>query len=219
MPDHPLSPGGQTLAILDTCILLPPRLSDVLFDLFLEGLYLPYWTKDIEAEFLKNWGNVVKMAPAGSDEKRLACFRAAARNRHEVFGYDKNEALRQVPPQVDQKDAHVVSAALVLRSVADHSTDKIMVITSNFAHMAPKQVEALGVEVIRPGAFIDKLCAAAPKRVEAALNRAISDLKSPPYTQAQLLGALKIHKAAATVRTFSKHWGVAPESLELGFSR
>jgi hypothetical protein len=32
MHRHPLSPGGNTLVIFDTCVLLPSRLSDVLFD-------------------------------------------------------------------------------------------------------------------------------------------------------------------------------------------
>ena len=43
-----------TLAILDACVLLPSRLSDVLFDLMLEGLYFAYWTSGVEAEFLRN---------------------------------------------------------------------------------------------------------------------------------------------------------------------
>ena len=33
---HPLSAEGDTLAVLDACVLLPPRLSDVLFDLYLD---------------------------------------------------------------------------------------------------------------------------------------------------------------------------------------
>ena len=37
MNRHPLSPGGNTLVVLDTCVLLPSRLSDVLFDLMLAG--------------------------------------------------------------------------------------------------------------------------------------------------------------------------------------
>ena len=55
MDRHPITPGGNTLVILDTCVLLPSRLSDVLFDLMLEGLYFAYWTGDVEAEFLRNW--------------------------------------------------------------------------------------------------------------------------------------------------------------------
>ena len=68
MPEHhPLSPQGDTLAVLDACVLLPPRLSDVLFDLYLEGLYLPYWTRKIEDEFLKHWAEVIKRGmPAGA---------------------------------------------------------------------------------------------------------------------------------------------------------
>lgn len=39
--DHPLTRGGSTLAVLDAKALLPPRLSDLLFDLFMIGLYYP----------------------------------------------------------------------------------------------------------------------------------------------------------------------------------
>lgn len=211
MPDHPLSFGGHTLVVLDTCVLLPPRLSDVLFDLYLEGLYFPQWTKDIEAEFLKNWSNVGKNAPNGSAQRRLDCFQAAANNRHEIFGHNKSENIRMVPAQVDPGDRHVISAALVLRAACESEADKVIVVTSNIAHMAPKHVEKLGVEVIRPGTFIDNLCEASPERVGLALNRTVNDLKNPPYTQAQLLGALSLHKATATVRWFSKQWGIPPE--------
>ena len=38
MDRHPLTPGGNTLVILDTCVLLPSRLSDVLFDLRLNDV-------------------------------------------------------------------------------------------------------------------------------------------------------------------------------------
>lgn len=211
MPDHPLSPGGTTLAVLDTCVLLPPRLSDVLFDLHLEGLYSPHWTKAIEAEFLKNWRAVVKNAPPGSNEKRLACFRAATGNAHEIFGYDRQKYTSLVPPKVDSGDAHVISAALVLRDAAEAGLDRIVVVTSNITHMPKKVVGAIGIDVMRPGEFIDNLCKASPDRVEAALQRTIKDLKSPPYTNARLLGTLKLHKAAETARTFSKRWGVIPD--------
>lgn len=211
MPDHPLSPNGYTLAVLDTCVLLPSRLSDILFDLYLEGLYLPHWTQAIEAEFLRNWGNVRKNAPDGSGEIRLQCFQLATKNAHEVFGYDKPKYTDLVPPKVDSGDIHVISAALVLRDAAEHGLDKVVVVTSNITHMPPKVVGAIGIDVMRPGEFIDNLCKASPDRVEAALQRTIKDLKSPPYTNARLLGTLKFHKAAETAKTFSKRWGVIPD--------
>jgi hypothetical protein len=75
--DHPLSPGGDTLVVLDTCALLPPRLSDVLFDLALEGLYLPHWTAEIEMEFLRNFQTATGAASADGGARRLRAFRGA----------------------------------------------------------------------------------------------------------------------------------------------
>src|SRR5471030_2476928 len=60
--DHPLSPGGITHALLDANVLLPPRLSDVIFDLCLEGLFSARWSVEIEAEFLRHWPLVVARA-------------------------------------------------------------------------------------------------------------------------------------------------------------
>jgi hypothetical protein len=72
--DHPLSPRGDTLVVLDACVLLPPRLSDVLFDLALEGLYVPLWTAEIEAEFLRNFQAATGAASADGGARRLRAF-------------------------------------------------------------------------------------------------------------------------------------------------
>jgi hypothetical protein len=69
----------------------------------------------------------------------------------------------------------------------------------------------LVVAALSPGAFIDALYAAAPARVERALADTIADLKDPPYTTAELLGALALHQAVATFKALSNAWGVAPE--------
>ena len=57
MDRHPLSPGGNTLVVFDACVLLPSRLSDVLFDLMLEGLYFAYWYAALPHDGLqdKHW--------------------------------------------------------------------------------------------------------------------------------------------------------------------
>jgi hypothetical protein len=110
MTNHPLSPGGITHAVLDANVLLPPRLSDVLFDLCLEGLFSARWSIDIENEFLRNWARVVAKAGKGGKggsirsvqqdtvemakaQKRLVCYKGAVAE-HEIFGHD---ALRYWP--------------------------------------------------------------------------------------------------------------------------
>ena len=96
---HPRSPGGNTLVILDACVLLPSRLSDVLFDLMLEGLYFAYWTGDVEAEFLRNWP-VVHPDAAKSGPKRLKAFQRATNHGHLIVGYDDEAFMSRVPARV-----------------------------------------------------------------------------------------------------------------------
>ena len=142
MDRHPLSPGGNTLVIFDTCVLLPSRLSDVLFDLMLEGLYFAHWTGDVEAEFLRNWPQVHPDA-SKAGAKRLKAFQQATNHGHLITG-------------------------------------------------------KLGIEVIKAGAFVDRLFEAAPARVIRAIAKSLSDLTKPPYTLAELADAMRLHGAKAT---------------------
>jgi hypothetical protein len=208
--DHPLSPGGFSLAVLDACALLPPRLSDVLFDLALEGLYLPHWTAEIEDEFLRNFQAVTGAAALGGGARRLGAFRAAARMRHEIFGHMEPSAIARVPAAVDKKDVHVASAALTLARSAAAGVDKVFLVTANLADLPPGALATQGVVTLSPGAFIDALLAADPRRAQRALTRTLADLRDPPYTPAELLAALSLHGALATVKALSKAWGVAP---------
>lgn len=225
--DHPLSPGGRTLAVLDANVLLPPRLSDLLFDLCLVGLYHPRWTPAIEGEFIKHFGAVVLAAAATKRkaskvaspnqehiaiaERRLHCFRSAVGPEHEVLLYDKPIYKHMVPPNVNGGDIHVASAALVLRALAQQegvAADKVFIISNNLKHLAVKEMAAIGIDVISPGAFINKLNAAAPAKVEAALLKTINDLVAPPYTKADVLTLLVTHGANVTAKFYSSHWSV-----------
>lgn len=225
MGNNPLSPGGCTYAVLDANALLPPRLSDVLFDLYLIGLYEPRWTQDIEAEFTRNWVQVVTglkgqalRAYKASDEeagdakraaRRLAAFRGAVGVEWEILGHDHESVLARVPAMVNKGDKHVVAAAVRLKDVLateGSPNDMVFVVSSNLKHLAVKDTAKLGIQVVKPGAFVDLLCAADPGRVEDALKRSVKDLKNPPYTKAELLGALELHGAIGTVAHFRRLW-------------
>jgi hypothetical protein len=208
--DHPLSPGGFSLAVLDACALLPPRLSDVLFDLALEDLYLPHWTAEIEDEYLRNFQAVTGAASPDGGARRLGAFRAAARMRHEIFAHMDPSAIAQVPAAVDKKDVHVASAALMLARSAEAGVDKVFLVTANLEDLPPGALAIQGVVALSPGAFVDALHAADSERVQGALTRTLADLRNPPYTPAELLAALSLHGASATVKALSKAWGIAP---------
>ena len=225
VPDHPLSPAGSTYALLDANALLPPRLSDVLFDL--RALYFPRWTVDIETEFLRNWSQVVKRlkgaelkaykaaAPHPDDErnaeKRLSAYRNAVGDEYRLIGYGANHIAQQVPAAVNKGDIHVAQAAILMRHLLASEgmiSDRIFLVSSNVKHLAAKDMEGLGIEVIRPGAFVDLLFQAAQDRVSEALEQTVSDLTSPPYTKGDLLGSLSLHGAKAAVKHFCKAWSV-----------
>ena len=93
---------------------------------------------------------------------------------------------------------------------AEAGVDKVFLVTANLDDLAPGALEVHGVVTLSPGAFVDALNAADPERVQRALTRTLADLKNPPYTAAELLAALSIHGASATVKSLSKSWGVAP---------
>jgi len=217
LPDHPLSSGGSTYAILDANALLPPRLSDVLFDL--RSLYFPRWTVDIEKEFLRNWAQVVKRlkgaevkaykaaSPHPDDEskaeKRLNAYRHAVGDEYQLIGYSASHITQQVPAAVDKGDAHVAQAAILMRQLLASEgivSDRVFLVSSNLNHLAVQDMGQLGIEVIRPGAFVDLLFQAAQDRVARALEQTVSDLTSPPYTKSDLLGSLRLHGAKATVK-------------------
>ena len=225
LPDHPLSPAGSTYALLDANALLPPRLSDVLFDL--RDLYFPRWTVDIETEFLRNWAQVVKRlkgaklkaykaaSPHPGDElkaeRRLDAYRNAVGDEYRLIGYGTNHIAKQVPAAVNKGDIHVAQAAILMRHLLVSEgmvADRIFLVSGNVKHLAAKDIAALGVEVIRPGAFVDLLFQAAQDRVSKALEQTVSDLTNPPYTKGDLLGSLRLHGAKVTVKHFAKAWGV-----------
>jgi len=201
MDRHPLSPGGNTLVVLDTCVLLPSRLSDVLFDLMLEGLYFAYWTGEVEAEFLRNWPQVHPDA-SKSGAKRLKAFQRATNNGHLITGYDDNFFMSRVPARVHDNDRHLIAAALVMINGLDEEDDpemhKLMIVSDNTKHLAVTDTRKLGIEVIKAGAFLDRLFEAASTRTNQAIAKSLSDLTKPPYSKAELVAALRLHGAKAT---------------------
>ena len=209
--------------MLDANTLLAPRLADLLFDLYLVGLYYPRWTEQIEAEFLRNWAKVtqsVAKRPSQSTQrqtnsktssdrravKRLATFRAAVGDECHVSGFDDPLRLEKVPPQVDLNDRHVACAAIVLQKICveTNKLDQVFLVTKNLVDLAPIEMSRLGVRVIAPGPFIDTLLERDPKRVETALSKTASDLRAPPHTKEQLISMLKLHGATRTARYVKK---------------
>ena len=82
----------------------------------------------------------------------------------------------------------MIAAALVMVNGLDEEDDpalhRVMVVSDNTKHLAVAETRTLGIEVIKAGAFVDRLFDAAPARVSQAIAKSLSDLKKPPYSKA-----------------------------------
>lgn len=113
-----------------------------------------------------------------------------------------------VRSDVDPGDIHVAAAALVLHTLAqqENTPDKVFIVSNNLTHLAVIKMAAIGIDVVSPGDFINKLTAAAPAKVETALLKTIQDLAAPPYTKEDVLSLLVTHGAYATAQFYAKYW-------------
>lgn len=207
---------GTTLVVLDTCVQLRLRLSDVLMDMRAENLFSAHWTENIDDEFLRNTVKVHGVAQAAAEGRLWAMKRRSPEWEVAMSSAD----FEAVPEQVDEKDRHVAAAALAVRHAADKDTEDedqaydVILLTDNVKDLAKKQMKALGVRVLRPGQFLDEAYAANPDAVTRAILQAAKELKKPPYTVAELLFVLQKEGAKRLAGGVSNALGVKPVAKE-----
>lgn len=88
-----------TLVVLDTCVLLPPRVSDVLMDLRKERLFSAHWTVDIDDEYLRNMQKLFSI-PEVKARRRLSAMKKRC-PEWEVLA--TSEDFERVPDKVDER--------------------------------------------------------------------------------------------------------------------
>lgn len=118
--------------------------------------------------------------------------------------------MSRVPARVQKNDRQLVAAALVLANGLDEEDDptlhRVFIVSDNIKHLAVADTRKLGIEVVKAGAFLDRMFEAEPQRSVRAISKSISDLKKPPYLREEMLAALRLHGARATVRGVAACW-------------
>ena len=120
--------------------------------------------------------------------------------------------MSRVPARVQNNDRHLVAAALVMANGLDEEDDpalhRVLIVSDNTKHLAVAETKKLGIEVIKAGAFLDRLFEAAPHRCCRAISKSLSDLKKPPYSREKMLSALRLHGARTTASELAQSWGI-----------
>lgn len=214
---------ADTLVVLDTCVLLRPRVADVIMDLRAEGVFSVHWTENIEAEFVRNMNGIYGV-PRAKVENRMLSMKARCPEWEVLMSSVDFDA---VPGEVDRKDRHVAAAALALRHAADKDAEidepgqryDVILATENIKDFARKPMAGFGVRVLRVGALLDETYEAGPEAATRAVLRAANELQKPPYTVAELLHVLRKAGARTLVSGMSKALGVKPVPKEAASRR
>jgi PIN domain-containing protein len=174
------SPGRPRLSsfavILDANVLVDSVLRDVLLHAAEGCLFRPLWTRSILDEVR---GTLVRLGIADDKVHRLLTFMDAAFPEAMVTGYEQVIGSMTC----DEKDRHVVAAAIVGRAQE--------IVTSNVAHFPESSVSGFGLSVVEPGEFLCDLLSVDHNGVLDALGRISAARKNPPRTMIEVLEALR----------------------------
>jgi predicted nucleic acid-binding protein len=166
---------GSFCAFLDSNVLYPVSLRNLLMRLALAGLYRPCWSADVHEE----WIRAVLRDRPDIPRERLQDIRAAMDREAEdaiVTGYQPLIASLTLP---DPNDRHVLAAAIVAQ--AD------VIVTRNLRDFPDDALVRYNIEAQHPDEFVRHLLDLAPVLVVDAVREQQERLVNPPIAMADLL--------------------------------
>lgn len=170
----------RPLAVLDTNVLFPFQLRNLLLHLAVEDLYTPLWSAEILEELARVLGS-----HAGLTEGQRA-------HLLEQMGKYFPDALGSAPGDAadglllpDEGDRHVIALA------AHYEADAI--VTANLRHFPESALKGLGVEAWHPDEFCLHLAQGERTAVLRASEKHRTSLAKHPLTPEEYLASLSAH--------------------------
>lgn len=161
-------------ALLDSCVLYPQYLCDVLLRLASAGTYRPLWSPQILDEVRRNVAEVIGEAAI---DRRLERMRAHFPDA-EVTGYEHLiEAMTN-----DKKDRHVAAAAVCGGAA--------VIVTYNTADFPDSAMQRYELAAVHPDEFLLDQLDLYPRRTLDCLHRLVTGYRRPPQSVADLLAHL-----------------------------
>lgn len=165
------------VAVLDSSVLFPNTLRDVLLTIAEHELFRPHWSAAILDEVRRNVIAKRHVDPIALD--RTLRLMTAAFDGAEVAGWEDHVDRLQLP---DPEDRHVLAAAIIAR--AD------VIVTANLTDFPSKSLRAHRVDAMHPDDFLLDRLDEAPGLVIRILCERIAELRRPPMDLNGLLDRL-----------------------------
>lgn len=162
--------------LLDSCVLYPYELRDLLLEIAHEHLYRVHWSTQILEDTVRNL-----IADARTTPERASRFCA---QMERAFP----EARVEPPPGLadqlgcDPGDRHVLAAAIAAKAE--------LIVTLNVRHFPAEVLEPLGIEAVTPDQFLCNLLDLAPGAIHECLETIAARQRNPARTAQALLQIL-----------------------------
>lgn len=167
------------IVILDSCVLYPAPLRDLLIRLAHNNLFRAKWTNDIHKEWIRN----VLKNRSDLNQEQLERTKNLMNNSTRdclVEGYESIIPIIKLP---DPNDRHILAAAI--RSNAD------TIVTYNLKDFPKKSLHSYNIEAQHPDDFVSMLINTAAGSVCTTVRMLRKGLKKPPKNADEYLKTLE----------------------------
>ncbi|RME13213.1 MAG: PIN domain-containing protein [Bacteroidetes bacterium] len=181
----------QITCLLDTNVIVPIEVRDLLFWFAHDDLYIPRWSRHIFDE----WVSVMRRRGISETEikKRLRWANLAF-----PFAAVKDyEHLIQQLDLPDPKDRHVLAAAI--KSKAD------FIITNNLKDFPQDYLASFEILAKSPDDFLSELITIHPKVAVRSFRKLVANRRNPNLNELQVIENLKRNRLIHTARTLLTH--------------
>jgi len=178
---------GPTIVVLDSCVLYPAPLRDLLMQLSLSGLMSPRWSERIHEEWILN---LLKNRPDLTRAQLERTKNLMDSHVAECIVYGSEETSSQITLP-DENDRHVLAAAIVSGAEA--------IVTFNLCDFPSDTLRTWGIDAIHPDDFLSQLSDSEPGEFWEAVVRQRENLRNPPKSPTEFLEILERQNLPKTV--------------------
>ena len=180
-------------AVLDACVLYSASLRDFLLRLADERLVDPFWSEEIQNEWMRNL--LRKQSELTLEKLERTCREMNSHYPNGIVrGYESIIPTLALP---DPKDRHVLAAAIHAQAEC--------IITFNLKDFPHSVLKSYGIAALSPDEFVFRLIQLEPPLVALAAKHHRLSLKKPPKTVAEYLETLEQQGLPKTVAFLRKH--------------
>jgi len=186
-----MTEADRPTVFLDASALYPSLLRNILMRLAPRNLFRALWSARVQEE----WTNAVLRNRPDLPRAQIERTRRLMEENIDDATVEGYEHLIETVTLPDPDDRHVLAAAIY----GGAST----IVTANLRDFPAAALAPFEIEALHPDAFMEKLLAARPMEVVAALRELREDMRKPPISVAELLAAMSRQGLSASAETLA----------------